>query len=151
MRDPTHKKLFHVKSCTNKDNKSYLTIRSHNKDSFLSINNLSKMIELLFICCLIIICGLFLVKHLLFYLENKSIKELFDKLPQIKPHWFYGNSSSDHVYKAMKGLHLAVWFTGRKRQLFIMDPDLIHKIVVTDFNHFVDSAFLDPDYSKVSF
>ena len=108
------------------------------------------MIELLFICCLIIICGLFLVKHLLFYSEDKPRKELFDKLPQIKPHWFYGNSSSDDVYKAMKGVRLGVWYTGRKRQLFVMDPDLIHKIVVTDFDHFVDSAFLDPEYSKVS-
>ena len=108
------------------------------------------MIELLFICCLIIIWGLFLVKHLLFYSEDKSMKELFDKLPQIKPHWFYGNNSSDDVYKAMKGVRLGVWYTGRKRQLFAMDPDLIHKIIVTDFDHFVDSAFLDPEYSKVS-
>ena len=109
------------------------------------------MIEALLICCLIIVFALFLIKYFLFYSEDKAKKELFDNLPQIKPHWFYGNSSSDDVYKAMKGLRLAVWFTGRKRQLFVMDPDLIHKIVVTDFNHFVDSAFLDPDYSKVSF
>ena len=109
-----------------------------------------KMI-LLTVCFIIIICVLLLAKYSLSYSEDNGTKELFDKLPQINPHWFYGNSSSDDVYKAMKGLRLGVWYTGRKRHLFVMDPDLIHRIVVTDFNHFVDSAFLDPQYSKVKF
>ena len=65
-------------------------------------------------------------------------------------HRVWGNENFGEHCRIMKGLRFGVWYTGRKRQLFVMDPDLIHKIVVTDFDHFVDSAFLDPEYSKVS-
>ena len=86
---------------------------------------------------------------MLFYSEEKPIKELFDKLPQIKPHWFYGNSSSDDVYKAMKGVRLGVWYTGRKRQLLILDPELANRIEITDYDHFMNVNFFDPEYTKV--
>ena len=72
-------------------------------------------------------------------------------LPQVSPHWLWGNTNFIELYKKMKGLRFCVWYTGRKRQLLVLDPDLINKITVTDFQHFVDVTFFDPNYSKVSY
>lgn len=105
----------------------------------------------IFIWCAIIICTLLFLRHLLFYTEDIVKQKLFDMLPQIKPHWFWGNNSFDHAYKVMNGLRFCAWYTGRKRQLLILDSDLINTIMVTEFNHFVDVPFLDPQYSKVSY
>ena len=79
----------------------------------------------------------------------KEITKLFDGLPEISPHWFWGNTDANEHYEAMKGLRMGVFYSGRKRKLFILDPDIINKVTVTDFNHFVDSGFLDVEYSKV--
>ena len=92
---------------------------------------------------------LFFIKRLLSYNESPSMKKLFDGLPEISPHWFWGNASLSEQYKTMKGLRFCVWYTGRKRKLLVMDPEIINKITVTDFNHFVDVAFLDAEYTKV--
>ena len=106
-------------------------------------------LSLVFVLCVIIICILLFLKYLLFYTEDNVKQKLFDQLPQIKPHWLWGNDSVDHAYKVMKCLRFCAWYTGRKRQLLILDPDLINTIMVTEFNHFVDVPFLDPQYSKV--
>ena len=49
----------------------------------------------------------------------------------------------------MKGLRFGVWFTGRKRQLLILDPQLANRIEITDFDHFMNVNFFDPEYTKV--
>jgi hypothetical protein len=74
---------------------------------------------------------------------------MFDALPQISPHWLWGNADFIDHYETMKRLRYCVWYTGRKRQLLVLDPTLINKITITDFHHFVDVTFFDPGYSKV--
>ena len=98
---------------------------------------------------LIFILTLFCLKKLLSINETKQQAELFSKLPQITPHPIWGNRNFSEHYKAMKGLRFGVWFTGRKRQLLILDPQLANRIEITYFDHFMNVNFFDPEYTKV--
>ena len=82
--------------------------------------------------------------------KNKQMPDPFQGMAQIKPHWFWGNSDTTSHYWAMKGLRFCIFYHGWEKRLFILDPDLANRITITDFNHFVDSGFLDPEYTKVS-
>ena len=88
-------------------------------------------------------------KRLLFSSETKSQAEFFSKLPQIMPHRVWGNENFGEHYRIMKGLRFGVWYTGRKRQLLILDPELAKRIEITEFDHFMNVNFFDPEYSKV--
>ena len=54
------------------------------------------------------------------------------------------------VLKAMKGLKYCVWYDGGIKKLFMLDPDLITRIQVADFDHFTDLAFTPEAYVDVS-
>ena len=81
-------------------------------------------------------------------------------LPEIKAGWLTGNNdfSGDYFntqfekhYKALKGLRYGLWNNGwGDKRLFTVDPDLAHKIKVTDFDHFEDNMFLPDYYTQVS-
>ena len=86
-----------------------------------------------------------------------------DGLAEIKPGKISGNDilesggftkQYEDIYKAMKGLRYCLyynggtWFNGKKR-FFVMDPELVTKIMVTDFDHFANNEFFSPDYMKV--
>ena len=82
-------------------------------------------------------------------------------LPEIKCGWFMGNNdySGEGIfnymyekhYKALKGLRYGLWYNGMgDKALFILDPELAHKIQVTDFDNFVDNSFFNEYYSNVS-
>ena len=88
-------------------------------------------------------------KRLLFTSETKSQAEFFSKLPQIMPHRVWGNENFGEHYRIMKGLRFGFWYTGRKRQLLILDPELANRIEITEFDHFMNVNFFDPEYSKV--
>ena len=81
-------------------------------------------------------------------------------LPEIAAGWFMGNNdySGDFFnaafekhYKAFKGLRYGLWNNGwGEKRLFVMDPDLVHKMFVTDFDHFEDNLAFPDYYTKVS-
>ena len=54
------------------------------------------------------------------------------------------------VLKAMKGLKYCVWYDGGIKKLFMLDPDLITRIQVQDFDYFTDLAFTPEAYVDVS-
>ena len=37
----------------------------------------------------------------------------------------------------------------RKKRLMILDPDLVTKVLITDFDYFVDNTFFSDKYMKV--
>ena len=99
---------------------------------------------------LILTCSSVLwLKRLLSTNETKKQAEFFSKLPQITPHRIWGNTNLAKHYKTMKGLRFCVWYTGRKKQLLILDPELANRIEITDFDHFMNVNFFDPEYTKV--
>ena len=49
----------------------------------------------------------------------------------------------------MKGLKFCTWYDGSTKKLFMLDPELITKIQVADFDHFTDLAFTPAEYIKV--
>ena len=49
----------------------------------------------------------------------------------------------------MKGLRFCTWYDGSTKKFFMLDPDLINKIQVADFDHFMDLAFTPEQYIKV--
>ena len=100
-----------------------------------------------------------LTSLLFFRKDNKYVWA--EGLPEIKCGWFMGNSdfSGENVfnymyekhYKALKGLRFGLWYNGMNdKALFILDPELAHKIQVTDFDNFVDNSFFSEYYSNVS-
>ena len=50
----------------------------------------------------------------------------------------------------MKGLKYCVWYDGTTKKLFMLDPDLINRIQIADFDHFTDLAFSPAEYIDVS-
>ena len=85
-------------------------------------------------------------------------------IPEIKPSPFWGNDDpssgaflfacNNTVYNAMKGLRYCLyynggtWVRGNKR-LFICDPELAARVMITDFDHFIDNTFFSDEYMKV--
>ena len=49
----------------------------------------------------------------------------------------------------MKGLKFCTFYDGSTKKFFILDPDLINKIQIADFDHFMDLAFTPEKYIKV--
>ena len=102
-----------------------------------------------FLYIIIISLTTFWLIRLLSTNETKKQAELFSKLPQITPHQIWGNNNFGQHYKTMKGLRFCVWYTGRKKQLLILDPELANRIEIMDFDHFMNVNFFDPEYTKV--
>ena len=79
-------------------------------------------------------------------------------LPEIKPHWIWGNmdvSKNINVafekhYKQMKGLRYCTFYNFNEKRLFVLDPDICSKIMITDFDHFEYVPFVPKDYRDVS-
>ena len=96
----------------------------------------------------------------LFWKPGSSSKtaDLFVGLPEIKPHWFWGNLDiSKHFndgyvehYRRMKGLRYCTFYDCNVKKLFVLDPDIITKIMNTDFDHFERVPFFPVEYSDVS-
>ena len=91
-------------------------------------------------------------------LFSKSKPDPLAGLPEIKPHWFLGNLDftknfnvpfNEH-YKRMRGLRYCIWYQQNEKRLFVLDPDIISKIMITDFDHFEYVPFLPKEYSDVS-
>ena len=105
-----------------------------------------------------------LITLLLFKNKTKKEDSWADGIPQIKPGIIWGNddpsasgfvSQYEDVYKAMKGLRYCLYYNGGtwargQTKLMILDPDLVAKIMITDFDHFVDNTFFSYDYMKVN-
>ena len=95
------------------------------------------------------------------FIKNKdklTKSDPLDGLPEIKPHWFWGNLDySKHFnevfeehYRRMKGLPYCLFYSGgSEKKLFILDPMVVNKVMNTDFDHFMDTPFLPQEYSKV--
>ena len=96
------------------------------------------------------------------YLKDKFKK--WSHLPGVKPHWFWGNRPIFSTtfkdiflshYEAMKGhrshilsytamftilfvLRFGVFWHGNEPCIFLRDLDLIKKVQITDYDHFID-------------
>ena len=78
-------------------------------------------------------------------------------LPEIKPHWLWGNTDfsknmnvpfNEH-YQRLKGLRYGIFYHMNEKRLFVLDPDICSKIMITDFDHFEYVPFLPREYSEV--
>ena len=78
-------------------------------------------------------------------------------LPEIKPHWLWGNMdfsknfnmpSFEH-YQKTKGLRYCTFYQLNEKRLFVLDPDICSKIMITDFDHFEYVPFLPMEYCDV--
>ena len=91
-------------------------------------------------------------------LFSKSKLDPLAGLPEINPHWFLGNldfTKNFNVpfnihYKRMKGLRYCIWYNQNEKRLFVLDPDIVSKIMITDFEHFERVPLLPKEYSDVS-
>lgn len=78
-------------------------------------------------------------------------------LPEVKPHWLLGNldfAKNFNVpfklhYERMNGLQYCTFYNFNEKRLFVLDPDIISKIMITDFDHFEYAPFLPKEYSDV--
>ena len=78
-------------------------------------------------------------------------------LPEIKPHWIQGNMSMgeninyayERHYNRMKGLRYGTFYNFSEKCLFVLDPDVCSKIMVTDFEYFDYVPFVPIEYAKV--
>ena len=65
------------------------------------------------------------------------------------------NKLIDKVYNAMKGLKYCLYYNGGTwargiKKVLILDPELVVKVTMTDFDHFVDNQFFSQEYTDVS-
>ena len=98
---------------------------------------------------------------IILYLTMKIIRkpkvDPLEGLPEIKPHWFWGNNdfsknfNQPHMehYQKLRGLRYGVFYNNMEKRLFVLDPDIVSKIMISDFDHFEYVPFLDKDYSDV--
>ena len=100
---------------------------------------------------------------LFFKKSNKQHDSWAEGVPEIKPGPIWGNNipasdgfvkQYDIVYKAMKGLKLCLYYDGGSwarglKKVLILDPDLVARITITDFDHFVDNQFFSQEYMEV--
>ena len=79
-------------------------------------------------------------------------------LPEIKPHWFWGNNDfSKNVnvaylehYEKLNGLRFGIFYNMNQKRLFVLDPEICSKIMITDFDHFEYVPWFDKEYCEVS-
>ena len=95
--------------------------------------------------------------------EKRVDEKWAEGIPEIKPGPLWGNddpsasgfmSQYNTVYKAMKGLRYCLYYNGGtwargNKRLLICDPELVARIMITDFDHFVDNTFFSFEYMKV--
>ena len=89
---------------------------------------------------------------------RKTKPDPLEGLPEIKPHWLWGNmdfskninSAFEQHYKRMKGLRYCTFYNLNEKRLFVLDPDICSKIMITDFDHFEYVPFVPKDYRDVS-
>ena len=104
--------------------------------------------------------GLILILTLMLFKKYKGTAKTdsLHGLPEIKPHWFWGNMDySKHFneafeehYQRTKGLRYCLFYSsGNDKKLFILDPTIVNKVMNTDFDHFMDTPFLPQEYTKV--
>ena len=91
-------------------------------------------------------------------LMSKTKPDPLIGLPEIKPHWIWGNNDfsknmnvpyNEH-YKKLYGLRYGIYYNMNEKRLFVLDPELVTKIMVTDFDHFEYVPFLEKKYTEVS-
>ena len=101
----------------------------------------------------------------LFKKNNNDQNAWSEGIAEIKPGVIWGNDipaedgfmkQYDTVYKAMKGLRYCLYYNGGTwtrgvKKLLILDPDLVAKVTMTDFDHFVDNQFFTQEYMNVSY
>ena len=123
---------------------------------------LSSLLGLWPLIAVLVIIGL--ATLLLFKNKNKNADSWAEGLPEIKPGPIWGNdepsekgfmSQYEDVYKQMKGLKYCLYYNGGtwargSVKLMILDPELVAKVMITDFDHFVDNTFFSPEYMKVN-
>lgn len=121
---------------------------------------LSSLLGLWPLIAVLVIIGL--ATLLLFKNRNKNADSWAEGLPEIKPGPIWGNdepsekgfmSQYEDVYKQMKGLKYCLYYNGGtwargSVKLMILDPELVAKVMITDFDHFVDNTFFSPEYMK---
>ena len=91
-------------------------------------------------------------------LIRKKKTDQLDELPEIKPHWLQGNMrfsenmnvSFEKHYKRMKGLRFCKFWNFQEQRLFVLDPDVCSKIMISDFEHFGYVPFVPKEYCDVS-
>ena len=123
---------------------------------------LSSILGLWPIIALLLIFSLTIL--LLFKNKSKAADSWANGLAEIKPGPILGNDDSsvegfmtqyESVYKKMKGLRYCLYYNGGTwvrgdKRLLILDPELVAKVMITDFDHFVDNMFFSPEYMKVT-
>ena len=90
--------------------------------------------------------------------DKKKKTDQLDELPEIKPHWLQGNMrfsenmnvSFEEHYKRMKGLRFCKFWNFQEQRLFVLDPDVCSKIMISDFEHFGYVPFVPKEYCDVS-
>ena len=121
---------------------------------------LSSILSLWPLIAIIVIIAL---STILLLKKNKKEVAWSDGIPEIKPGVLWGNddpseggfiSQYENVYKAMKGLKYCLYYNGGTwargvKRLMVLDPELVTKIMITDFDHFVDNQFFSEEYTKV--
>ena len=88
---------------------------------------------------------------------RKTKPDPLEGLPEIKPHWLWGNNdfsknlitTYEQHYKRMKGLRYCTFYNLSEKRLFVLDPDICSKIMITDFDHFEYVPFVPKDYRDV--
>ena len=101
---------------------------------------------------------------ILFFKRSKNEETSWSEgLPEIKPGPIFGNDvptaegfsiQYNLIYKAMKGLRYCLYYNGGTwafgtKRLLILDPTLVAKIMITDFDHFSSTLFFSPKYMEV--
>lgn len=105
-----------------------------------------------------ILIGLLTVTTFLyFYLKNCNKYWKHRGVPYVKPHLFFGNLKDTFLgrkslvdiytdlYNELSGHPFGGCFELISPILMIRDPELIERILVKDFSHFMDRSFIDPD------
>jgi len=102
-----------------------------------------------------LIVGILCITYL--YLKSQAPFKQYANLPQVKPHWFLGNGSfggesmidtyTNH-YNALKGNRYGIFWQGNDPAFHLMDLELIKKVQISDFDHFMDLGFAPEGYSE---
>lgn len=99
-----------------------------------------------------------MILYLTIKIKKTSKPDPLEGLPEIKPHWFWGNNDLSvnfnvpymKHYQRLKGLRYGVFYNNMEKRMFVLDPEMVSKIMISDFDHFEYVPFLDKEYSEVS-
>ena len=91
--------------------------------------------------------------------KKKDVVDPFLGVPEVKPHWFWGNNdfsknmniAAVEHYQRLKGLRYGIYYNMNEKRLFVLDPDICSKIMITDFDHFDYVPFWSKEYADVRF